>query len=53
MECFWVLGQRLDFFAVGETTGGRYSFFHVFIPAGPPGTGLGLALRATSTQHRR
>src|SRR4051794_40550941 len=37
MECFWVLGQRLDFLAIGETTGGRYSFFHVFIPAGPPG----------------
>jgi mannose-6-phosphate isomerase-like protein (cupin superfamily) len=37
MECFWVLGQRLDFLATGETTGGRYSLFHVFIPAGPPG----------------
>jgi quercetin dioxygenase-like cupin family protein len=37
MECFWVLGQRLDFLATGEATGGRYSLFHVFIPAGPPG----------------
>ncbi|MCW3063289.1 MAG: cupin protein [Solirubrobacterales bacterium] len=37
MECFWVVGQRLDFLAIGETTGGHYSFFHVFIPAGPPG----------------
>jgi len=37
MECFWVLGQRLDFLATGETTGGRYSLFHVFIPTGPPG----------------
>jgi mannose-6-phosphate isomerase-like protein (cupin superfamily) len=37
MECFWVLGQRLDFLAISETTGGHYSFFHVFIPAGPPG----------------
>ena len=37
MECFWVLGQRIDFLATGETTGGHYSLFHVFIPAGPPG----------------
>jgi quercetin dioxygenase-like cupin family protein len=37
MECYWVLGQRLDFLATGETTSGRYSIFHVFIPAGPPG----------------
>ena len=37
MECFWVLGQRLDFLATGEATGGRYSLFHVFVPAGPPG----------------
>jgi quercetin dioxygenase-like cupin family protein len=37
MECFWVLGQRLDFLATGETTGGRYSVFHLFVPAGPPG----------------
>jgi mannose-6-phosphate isomerase-like protein (cupin superfamily) len=37
MECYWVLGQRLDFLATGETTGGHYSLFHVFIPAGPPG----------------
>jgi quercetin dioxygenase-like cupin family protein len=37
MECCWVLGQRLDFLATGETTGGHYSLFHVFIPAGPPG----------------
>jgi quercetin dioxygenase-like cupin family protein len=37
MECFWVLGQRLDFLATGESTGGHYSLFHVFIPAGPPG----------------
>jgi quercetin dioxygenase-like cupin family protein len=37
MECYWVLGQRLDFLATGETTGGDYSLFHVFIPAGPPG----------------
>jgi mannose-6-phosphate isomerase-like protein (cupin superfamily) len=37
MECFWVMGQRLDFLAISETTGGHYSFFHVFIPAGPPG----------------
>jgi hypothetical protein len=33
----WVLGQRLDFLATGETTSGHYSLFHVFIPAGPPG----------------
>ena len=37
MECFWVLGQRIDFLATGETTGGHYSLFHVFNPAGPPG----------------
>jgi quercetin dioxygenase-like cupin family protein len=37
MECFWVLGQRIDFLATGETTAGHYSLFHVFIPAGPPG----------------
>jgi len=37
MECYWVLGQRLDFLATGETTGGNYSLFHLFIPAGPPG----------------
>jgi quercetin dioxygenase-like cupin family protein len=37
MECYWVLGQRIDFLATGETTGGDYSLFHVFIPAGPPG----------------
>jgi quercetin dioxygenase-like cupin family protein len=37
VECYWVLGQRLDFLATGETTGGHYSLFHVFIPAGPPG----------------
>jgi quercetin dioxygenase-like cupin family protein len=37
MECYWVLGQRIDFLATGETTGGHYSIFHVFIPAGPPG----------------
>jgi quercetin dioxygenase-like cupin family protein len=37
MECFWVLGQRLDFLATAETTGGHYSLFLVFIPSGPPG----------------
>jgi mannose-6-phosphate isomerase-like protein (cupin superfamily) len=37
VECYWVLGQRIDFLATGETTGGDYSLFHVFIPAGPPG----------------
>ena len=37
MECYWVLGQRLDFLATGETTAGHSSIFHVFIPAGPPG----------------
>ncbi len=37
MECYWVLGQRIDFLATGEATAGRYSLFHVFIPAGPPG----------------
>jgi quercetin dioxygenase-like cupin family protein len=37
MECYWVLGQRIDFLATGETTAGHYSLFHVFIPAGPPG----------------
>jgi mannose-6-phosphate isomerase-like protein (cupin superfamily) len=37
MERYWVLGQRLDFLATGETTAGRYSLFHLFIPAGPPG----------------
>jgi quercetin dioxygenase-like cupin family protein len=37
MECYWVLGQRLDFLATGETTGGRHSLFHLFVPAGPPG----------------
>jgi quercetin dioxygenase-like cupin family protein len=37
MECYWVLGQRLDFLATGETTSGHYSLFHVFIPVGPPG----------------
>jgi mannose-6-phosphate isomerase-like protein (cupin superfamily) len=37
MECYWVLGQRLDFLATGEATGGQYSLFHVFIPSGPPG----------------
>jgi mannose-6-phosphate isomerase-like protein (cupin superfamily) len=37
MECYWVLGQRLDFLATGETTAADYALFHVFIPAGPPG----------------
>jgi mannose-6-phosphate isomerase-like protein (cupin superfamily) len=37
MECYWVLGQRLDFLATGETTSDHYSLFHFFIPAGPPG----------------
>jgi len=38
MECYWVLGQRIDFLANAETTGGNYSLFsHLFIPAGPPG----------------
>ena len=37
VECYWVLGQRLDFLATSETTGGDCSLFHVFIPAGPPG----------------
>jgi len=37
IECFWVLGQRIDFLAAGETTDGHYSLFHVFIPSGPPG----------------
>jgi quercetin dioxygenase-like cupin family protein len=37
MECYWVLGQRIDFLATADTTGGHYSLFHVFIPAGPPG----------------
>jgi quercetin dioxygenase-like cupin family protein len=31
------LGQRIDFLATGETTGGLYSLFHVFVPAGPLG----------------
>jgi quercetin dioxygenase-like cupin family protein len=37
MECYWVMGQRIDFLATGETTVDDYSLFHVFIPAGPPG----------------
>jgi mannose-6-phosphate isomerase-like protein (cupin superfamily) len=37
MECYWVLGQRLDFLATGEITSGHYSLFYLFIPAGPPG----------------
>ena len=37
MECYWVLGQRIDFLATGDTTRGHYSLFHVFVPAGPPG----------------
>jgi quercetin dioxygenase-like cupin family protein len=37
MECYWVMGQRIDFLAAGETTVDDYSLFHVFIPAGPPG----------------
>jgi quercetin dioxygenase-like cupin family protein len=37
MECNWVLGQRIDFLATGETTSDRYSLFHVFVPAEPPG----------------
>jgi mannose-6-phosphate isomerase-like protein (cupin superfamily) len=37
MECYWVLGQRIDFLSTGETTSGHYSLFHVFIPPGPPG----------------
>jgi quercetin dioxygenase-like cupin family protein len=37
MECFWVFGQRLDLLATGESTGGRYCLFHVFIPPGPSG----------------
>ena len=32
MECYWVLGQRIDFLATGDTTGGHYALFHVFIP---------------------
>jgi mannose-6-phosphate isomerase-like protein (cupin superfamily) len=37
VECYWVTGQRIDFLATGETTGGAYSLFHVLVPAGPPG----------------
>ncbi len=37
MECRWVLGQRIDFLATGETRRDHYSLFHVFVPAGPPG----------------
>jgi len=37
MECYWVLGQRIDFLSTGETTGGLCSLFHLFIPAGPTG----------------
>jgi mannose-6-phosphate isomerase-like protein (cupin superfamily) len=37
MECYWVLGQRLDFLATEETTSGHYSLFHMLVPAGPPG----------------
>jgi len=37
MESYWVLGQRIDFLATGESSGGHYSLFHVFIPSGPPG----------------
>jgi quercetin dioxygenase-like cupin family protein len=37
VECYWVIGQRIDFLATAETTRGDYSLFHVFIPAGPPG----------------
>jgi quercetin dioxygenase-like cupin family protein len=37
MECYWVMGQRIDFLTTGETTLDDYSLFHVFIPAGPPG----------------
>ncbi|MDR3637009.1 MAG: cupin domain-containing protein [Isosphaeraceae bacterium] len=37
MECYRVLGKRLDFLATAETTGGNYSLFHLFIPVGPPG----------------
>jgi mannose-6-phosphate isomerase-like protein (cupin superfamily) len=37
MECYWVLGQRLDFLATGEATGDHYALFHIFIPSGPPG----------------
>ena len=29
MESYWVLGQRIDFLATGETTAGHYSLFHV------------------------
>ena len=36
-ECYWVLGQRIDFLATAESSGGHYSLFHVFFPAGPPG----------------
>jgi hypothetical protein len=28
MECYWVLGQRLDSLATGETTRGGDSLFH-------------------------
>jgi quercetin dioxygenase-like cupin family protein len=37
MECYWVLGQRIDFLTTGETTSDHYSLFHVFVPAEPPG----------------
>jgi quercetin dioxygenase-like cupin family protein len=37
MECYWVIGQRIDFLATAESTNGDYSLFHVLIPAGPPG----------------
>jgi quercetin dioxygenase-like cupin family protein len=37
MECLWVFGQRLDLLATGESTGGRYCVFHVFLPPGPDG----------------
>jgi hypothetical protein len=37
MECYWVIGQRIDFLATAESTDGDYSLFHLLIPAGPPG----------------
>lgn len=30
MECYWVLGPRLDWFGTGETTAGRCSLEELF-----------------------
>lgn len=36
VECYWVLGQRVEFLTTGETTGGAFSLIRIFLPSNFP-----------------